>query len=139
MIEKINTPQAPPPNGPYSHAVKLDNLVFASGQLPTDPKTGKIVEDDIQAQTKQVFENLKSVLAAAGTDLDHVLKVTVYLIDKQRNFDRMNEVYGQYILNGPARTTVEASFIKEMPKKALIEVDAIACVENGSREVGLAR
>ena len=90
---------------------------------------GKIVEGDIQAQTKQVLENLKNVLEAAGTDLDHTLKMTVYLVDKRENFDKMNKVYGQYIRSKQIRTTVDVSFIKEMPKRALIEIDAIAYAE----------
>ncbi|MFQ6113145.1 MAG: RidA family protein [bacterium] len=130
MIEQINTAKAPSPGGPYSHAIKLGNLVFASGQLPTDPKSGKIVVEDIQAQTRQVLENLKSVLEAAGSSLDHTLKMTVYLIDKKRNFKKMNQVYGEYLRNKPARTTVDVSFIKEMPNKALVEMDAIACIES---------
>ena len=129
MIDKINTADAPAPSGPYSHAIKLGNLVFASGQLPTDPSTGTIVEVDIEAQTKQVLENLKMVLEAAGTDLDHTLKVSVYIIDKKRNFEKMNQVYGQYIKSKPARTTIDTPFIKELPLRALVEMDAIAFIE----------
>ena len=109
--------------------MKLDNLVFTSGQLPTDPETGKIVEEEIAAQSRQVLENLKSVLEAAGTDLDHALKVTVYLVDKQRNFEKMNQVYGQYIRSEPARTTIDVPFIKEMQAKALVEIDVIASID----------
>ena len=130
MIEKVNTPKAPPASGPYSHAIRLENLVFASGQLPADPKTGKIIAGDIGAQTRQVLENLKSVLEAAGTDLDHALKMTVYLVDKERNFDTMNRVYEQYIHSNPARTTINVSFIKETPERALVEMDAVGYVEN---------
>ena len=129
MIDKINTAGAPKPSGPYSHAIKLGNLVFASGQLPTDPSTGTIVEVDIEAQTKQVLENLKMVLEAAGTDLNHTLKVSVYIIDKKKNFEKMNQVYGRYIKSKPARTTIDTPYIKELPLGALVEIDAIAYIE----------
>lgn len=89
----------------------------------------RIVTGDVEVQTRQVLGNLKSVLEAAGTDLDHALKMTVYIVDKQRNFDMMNQAYRQYIRSNPARTTIDVSFIKETPEKALVEMDAIAYIE----------
>ncbi len=129
MIRNINSPTAPAPNGPYSHGVRYDNLVFTSGQLPIRPDTGKITDENIKSQTRQVFQNIQTVLEAAGTNLDHLIKVTVYLLDKKRYFEDMNEVYGEYVRHNPARTTIETSFIKEMPKKALIEIDVVAHIE----------
>ncbi len=125
-MQRINAPNAPKPNGPYSHAIRHGNLVFTSGQLPTVPESGKIETADIASQTRQVLENLQAVLRAAGTGLEHALKFTVYLAGKQQYFAEMNRVYGEYIRHQPARTTVDVPFIKALPEKALVEMDVIA-------------
>ncbi len=119
----ISSPKAPKAIGPYSQAVRNGSWVFTSGALPVDPVTGEIVGGDIRTQTKQVFENLKEVLAAAKTDFKHVLKTNVY-ITNLADFADMNEVYSQYFpSNPPARSTVQVS---ALAKGALIEIDLIA-------------
>jgi 2-iminobutanoate/2-iminopropanoate deaminase len=123
MIESIRTDRAPEAIGPYSQAVKVNGMVFASGQIPLDPKTMQIVDGDIRAQTERVLANLKAVLEAAGTSPDRVLKTTVYLID-MNDFAAMNEVYGAFFaLNRPARSTVQAA---RLPRDARVEIDVIA-------------
>ncbi|HID93012.1 MAG TPA: deaminase, partial [bacterium (Candidatus Stahlbacteria)] len=110
-----------------SQAVKVGNFIFVSGQIPIDPKTGKIVGNDIMAQTKRVLENIKAVLEAAGANLTNVVKTTVYLVD-MGDFNAMNEIYATYFSEKPpARSTVEVS---KLPKGSKIEVDVIAYVES---------
>ncbi len=120
--QAIKTERAPLPIGPYSQAIKAGNLLFISGQGPIDPKTGKKIVGDIKEQTKQVLENIKSILEAAGLTLENVVKVNVYL----RNigdFPKMNEVYKEYFKTvPPARTTVQAI----PPADIDVEIDAIA-------------
>jgi 2-iminobutanoate/2-iminopropanoate deaminase len=123
MIESIRTDRAPEAIGPYSQAVKANGMVFASGQIPLDPKTMQIVDGDIRAQTERVLANLKAVLEAAGTSPDRVIKTTVYLID-MNDFAAMNEVYaGFFAFNRPARSTVQAA---RLPRDARVEIDVIA-------------
>jgi 2-iminobutanoate/2-iminopropanoate deaminase len=123
MIESIRTDRAPEAIGPYSQAVKVNGMVFASGQIPLDPKTMQIVDGDIRAQTERVLANLKAVLEAAGTSPDRVVKTTVYLID-MNDFAAMNEVYAAFFaLNRPARSTVQAA---RLPRDARVEIDVIA-------------
>lgn len=125
--EIIATNKAPATIGPYSQAVKVGNFIFVSGQIPIDPKTGKIVGNDIMAQTKRVLENIKAVLEAAGANLTNVVKTTVYLVD-MGDFNAMNEIYATYFSEKPpARSTVEVS---KLPKGSKIEVDVIAYVES---------
>ncbi len=121
---EIRTPNAPDPVGPYSQAVSRNGWIFASGQIPLDPKTGELVAGDIEAQTERVLDNLRAVLAAAGTTLDQVVKTTVYLTDLAA-FPRMNEIYARYFDTdpSPARVTIQAA---ALPKGALVEIDAIA-------------
>lgn len=120
--EIIQTDKAPKAIGSYSQAVKAGNLLFTSGQLPIDPATGE-VSGDITAQTKQVLENLKSILEAAGGTLRDVIKATVFITDLS-GFAAMNEVYAKYfIVAPPARSTVE---ISGLAKKALVEIEVIA-------------
>jgi 2-iminobutanoate/2-iminopropanoate deaminase len=123
---KITTPSAPAAIGPYSQAIVAGGLVHCSGQIALDPKTASLVAGDVSAQTERVLENLKAVLAAAGTDLSRVLKCTVYLksID---DFGAMNAVYARYFTGSepPARATVEVS---RLPKGALVEIDCMALV-----------
>ena len=124
-LQTVHTEMAPAAIGPYSQAVVSNGLAYLSGQIPLDPATGQIVEGDIAAQTARVLENLKAVLAACGSSLDHVLKTTVYLKDLGE-FARMNEVYARYFPSTPpARSTVE---VARLPREARIEIDAIARV-----------
>jgi 2-iminobutanoate/2-iminopropanoate deaminase len=122
-MEKIQTGTAPQAIGPYSQAVKAGGFVFLSGQIPLDPATMQMVEGGIEAQTRCVFENLKAVLAAAGTSLDKVVRATVYLAD-MGDFAAMNEVYAEYLGEvKPARSTVEAA---RLPRDARVEIDLMA-------------
>jgi 2-iminobutanoate/2-iminopropanoate deaminase len=124
-VEAIKTAKAPRAIGPYSQAVRLQNLVFCSGQIPLDPNTGELVSEEIKDQTHQVFKNLKSVLEAARTDLNHVVKTTVFLTNLQ-NFNEMNEVYGEYFQGiCPARSTVQ---VAALPRRAMVEIEAIAVI-----------
>ena len=121
--EAIQTDQAPKAIGPYSQAIKVGNLVYTAGQISIDPKTGNFVAGGINEQTRQVLENLRAVLAAAGSSLDQVVKATVFL----RNigdFAAMNEVYAEYLGDAkPARSTVA---VAELPRGALVEIDLVA-------------
>jgi 2-iminobutanoate/2-iminopropanoate deaminase len=121
--EIIQTEHAPAAIGPYSQAIKGNGLVFASGQIPTDPATGQFVAGGIAEQTEQVLKNLAAVLEAAGSGLDRVVKTTVFLVDMQE-FAAMNEVYGEFFKEAPpARATVEAG---RLPRDARVEIEAIA-------------
>ncbi len=122
----IATKEAPAAIGPYSQGVALSNgFVFTSGQIPLDPANGGIVGGDIKAQTKRVLENIRAVLDAAGSGMEHVVKTTVYLTDLSE-FSAMNEVYaGFFSSTPPARTTVQ---VARLPRDARIEIDAIAVV-----------
>lgn len=123
MRQVIATDTAPKAIGPYSQAVRSAGLLFLAGQIPLDPATGQLVEGDIAKQTERVLENIKSILAAAGSSLDRVVKTTVFLKDIN-DFAAMNEVYGRYFgQNPPARSTVEAA---RLPRDARVEIDAIA-------------
>jgi len=124
--EIVRTNQAPAAIGPYSQAVKIDRLVFVSGQLPIDPATGEMVERDIQAQTRQALKNLEAVLQAAGTSLAGAVKTVVFL-DNMEDFARMNAVYAEFFgADPPARACVE---VARLPKDALVEIEAIAVLE----------
>jgi len=121
--EIIQTADAPAAIGPYSQAIKIDGLVFASGQIPIDPASGQFVEGGIKEQTEQVLKNLAAVLEAAGSGLNRVVKTTVFLADMQE-FGTMNEVYGKFFKDEPpARATVEAA---RLPRDARVEIEAIA-------------
>ncbi len=120
--EAVLTDKAPKPVGPYSQAIKVGNFLFISGQIPIDPKTGKIVEGGIREQTKRVLDNIKAILEAAGFSLDDVVKVFVFLKDLSL-FTEFNEEYSKYFREKPpARSTVAC----EIPKGALLEVSVIA-------------
>lgn len=123
MKQVVQTEEAPNAIGPYSQAVKAGPFVFTAGQIAIDPSTGALIQGDVAAQTKQVLENLKAVVEAAGTSLSNAAKVTVYLT-KIEHFASMNEAYAQYFTqNPPARTTV---FISTLPLGALVEIDVVA-------------
>jgi 2-iminobutanoate/2-iminopropanoate deaminase len=122
--EIIHTASAPAAVGPYSQGVKVGNLVFISGQLGLDTKTGEIRYDSVEIQTRQVLENLKAIAEASGSSLKQAVKVTVYLTD-MGNFDLVNKIYAQYFPeNPPARVCVE---VNRLPKDVAVEMDAI-CV-----------
>ncbi len=121
--EIIRTDQAPSAIGPYSQAVKKNNMVFVSGQIPIDPATGEIVPGDVQAQTRQVLKNVKAVLAAAGASLEDVVKTTVFITD-MNDFPRVNQVYAEFFSGmPPARACIEVS---KLPKAVMVEIEAIA-------------
>jgi 2-iminobutanoate/2-iminopropanoate deaminase len=122
-VTSVKTAAAPEAIGPYAQAVKANGFVFTSGQIPLDPATGAMVAGDVKDQTRRVFENLKAVLAAAGTSLDRVVKATVYLAD-MNEFAAMNEIYAEYFMaTKPARSTVQAA---RLPKDARVEIDFVA-------------
>ena len=123
VIEAIATDRGPKAIGPYSQAVRANGFVFLSGQIPLDPNTQLVVEGDVAAQTERVLENLKGVVEAAGSSLQHVVKTTVFLSD-MNDFAAMNEVYSRYFTaHKPARSTVEVS---RLPKDVRVEIDLIA-------------
>lgn len=124
LKEYVKTNEAPAPIGPYSQAIIAEGkMIFTSGQIPLDPKTGQLAEADIRKQTRLVIENLKAVLVSAGSNLDRVVKTTVYLKD-MNDFAAMNEVYAEYFSSGvPARTTVQ---VCRLPKDVMVEIDCVA-------------
>jgi len=129
----IATDRAPRAIGPYSQAVRAGNLVFASGQTPIDPATGEFVAGGIAEQTDQVLRNLTSVFAAAGVELNQIVKTTVFLADME-DFAAMNEVYGRFFgAQPPARATVQAA---RLPRDARVEIEAIAVSEPGAVATG---
>jgi 2-iminobutanoate/2-iminopropanoate deaminase len=117
---------APSPVGPYVQAIVSGGFVFASGQIPIDPASGKLITGDIEAQTERVLDNLRAVLEAAGASLDGVVRASVYLVDLAM-FPRMNAVYARYFANDPkpARTTIQ---VAALPLGAQVEIDAIAAL-----------
>lgn len=121
---KINTENAPKAIGPYSQAIKVDNLLFISGQLGIDPKTSTLL-DGIEAQANQAFKNIEEILKASNSSLADVCKTTIFITDLN-NFSLVNEIYSSYFKNKPARSCVE---ISKLPKNALIEIEAIAIVK----------
>jgi len=124
---EVRTPDAPAPVGPYSQAVVHGGLVFASGQIPLDPATGRLVEGEIEEQTRRVIANLRAVLEAAGSSLDRVLRTSVYLVDLSL-FPRVNAVYAENFTGrpAPARSTVQ---VAALPLGAQIEIDLIARID----------
>ena len=121
--EIVNSPEAPPAVGPYAHAVWAGDLLYLSGQVPLDPATGKLVEGDLAAQARQVFDNLEAVLRTAGLTMDHVIKCNVFLTT-MADFPAMNAVYQTRFQSPyPARSTVAVS---GLPVNALIEIEVVA-------------
>ncbi len=118
----VETEKAPGAIGPYSQAVKTDTMVFVSGQLALDPATGILVTDDIMTETRQAMNNLKNILEAAGSNLEKVIKTTLF-IKNMDDFSLINEVYGEFFKkNPPARACVE---VARLPKDANFEIEAI--------------
>lgn len=121
--EVIYTSEAPEPIGPYSQAVLSGNTLFVSGQIPIDQSTGKIISDNITAETEQVMKNLKAVLSKAGMNFSHVVKCSIFISD-MNNFPKINEAYSKYFQeNPPASETVEVS---RLPKDVNVEISCIA-------------
>jgi 2-iminobutanoate/2-iminopropanoate deaminase len=133
MHQAIQTDDAPKAIGPYSQATILDQLsvvsgarlLFLSGQIPLDPKTGELVKGTIEEETRRVMENLRAVLLAGGTNFHSVVKTTIYLTDLA-DFAKVNEVYGSYFKSTPpARATVQ---VAGLPRGARVEIDAVAAI-----------
>ncbi|TAN46598.1 MAG: RidA family protein [Candidatus Methanoperedens sp.] len=121
--EIVKTNKAPDAIGPYSQAVKINKMVFLSGQIAIDPDNQQFIDGDIETQTKRVLDNLKNVLEASGSNLESVVKTTIYLTDIN-DFSKVNEIYASYFSKGkPARSTV---CVEALPKNAKVEIDAIA-------------
>jgi 2-iminobutanoate/2-iminopropanoate deaminase len=122
MPEVVSTAKAPQAIGPYSQAVKHGGLVFVSGQIPLRPD-GSLESGGITAETKQVLENLKNILAAAGSSFEQVLKTTVFLKD-MGDFEAMNKVYAEYFAaHKPARATIQ---VAKLPKDVSVEIELVA-------------
>ena len=124
MKNQIITDKAPKAIGPYSQAIVANGMIYISGQIPVDPKTGEVSADIIE-QTRQSMENIKAILTEAGTDLSKVVRCGIF-IKNMDDFVKINEVYGSYFVAPfPARATVEVS---RLPKDVLVEIDAIALI-----------
>lgn len=121
----IHTSNAPEAVGPYSQAIKINNMIFTSGQIPLDSETNELVGEDIDSQTRQVLKNITAVLNEAGVGLEKVMKTTVY-IKNMDDFNTVNEIYSEFFTeNPPARSVVE---VARLPKDVLIEMDVIAII-----------
>lgn len=126
MKQIVKTDKAPLPIGPYNQAVVFNGMVFASGQIAINPESGELVLDNIEAETKQVLDNVKAVLEAAGSSLEQAIKVSVFVKDINQ-FGRINAVYAQYFAEetAPARELVQ---VAELPRFVNIEISVIAGV-----------
>lgn len=122
MKKVISTSDAPAAIGPYSQAIMIDGVLYASGQIPVDPKTGEIAGSSIEEQAEQVMKNIDAILKAADMEFENVVKTTCFLSDMQ-NFSSFNEIYGKYFVGRPARSCVA---VKEIPKQVLCEVEILA-------------
>ena len=124
-IKTIATPNAPEAIGPYSQAKVFGSLVFTSGQIPINPKTGNVEGTNIEEQAEQVMQNVKAVLLASNTSFEKVIKTTCFLADMS-DFSAFNAVYAKYFTTCPARSCVA---VKTLPKNVLVEVEVIATIE----------
>ncbi len=126
MKKIITTTHAPAPIGPYNQAVLKNGMLFTSGQIAIDPKTGELVLDNIETETKLVMENVKAILTEAGMTFENVLKSTIFISD-MNNFAAINKVYGSYFeeATAPARETVE---VAKLPKSVNVEISVIAAL-----------
>ncbi len=123
----IHTDEAPAAVGPYSQAITANGFVYTAGQVPLVPETGALIEGDIQVQTRQALTNLQAVLEAAGSSLQQVIKVTVFLNDMD-DFSAMNEIYAEFFDDAPpARSAVE---VARLPLDAQVEIEAVALLES---------
>lgn len=126
MLKVVHTDNAPQAIGPYSQAIIHNGILFTSGQIPINPKSGNVEVDTIKEQAKQVMENLKAVLEEAGSDFENVIKTTCFLSD-MNDFTSFNEVYAEYFVNHkPARSCVA---VKELPKGVKVEVELMAVIK----------
>jgi len=124
-MKVISTKKAPAAIGPYSQAIRIDNLVYTSGQIPIDPATGVFVEGGIKEQTRQSLSNVQAVLREAGLSMSNVIKTTVFMAD-MADFAAMNEVYAEFFAEPyPARSAVA---VKTLPKGALVEIEVVAAI-----------
>lgn len=122
-IKSIKTKNAPEPIGPYSQAIESNGFIFTSGQVAINPSTGQLLDGNVAEQTRLVLDNLKAVLLAARSNMDKIVKTTIYL-NSMDDFPSVNEVYAEYFTKTfPARSTVEVS---RLPKNVLVEIDCIA-------------
>jgi len=123
--QAVSSPDAPKAIGPYSQAIRAGRLLFLSGQIPLDPKSGNLIEGDFSSQARRVFDNLRAVLRASGADFRNVMRATVYLTDLA-NFQVLNSIYAEYFGDHkPARSTVG---VAQLPRGAAVEIDLIAIV-----------
>ncbi len=123
MKKSIFTNEAPAAIGPYSQAIRSGRLLFCSGQIPLDPKSGELVSGDIATQTRKVLDNIGAILRTEGLTLDHIVKTTIFLTDLA-DFQAVNEIYGSYFKQShPARSTVQVS---ALPRGANVEIEVIA-------------
>lgn len=122
MLKKVSTEKAPAAIGPYSQAIIVDKMLFASGQIPINPVTGNVETVGIEEQAEQVMKNIGAVLEEAGTDYQHVVKTTCFLADME-DFAAFNQVYANYFTEKPARSCVA---VRQLPKNVLCEVEVIA-------------
>lgn len=126
--EIVVTKKAPSAIGPYSQAIKTKDMVFVSGQLAIDPSNGELILGDIRKETRQALNNLKQILLAAGSELNRVIKTTLYISDMD-DFGSINEVYADFFdQDPPARACVQ---VARLPKDANVEVEAVALLKNG--------
>ena len=123
MKQVINTTGSPAPIGPYNQAIIAGNTLYVSGQIAIDPESNKMVQDDIESETRQVMKNIEAILREAGMTFDNIVKSSIFLIDLS-NFGVVNEIYGSHFTNYfPARETVQVS---KLPKDANVEISVIA-------------
>lgn len=121
----IHTDKAPKAIGPYSQAIRTDSMIYTAGQLGFEPSTMEIVKGGVEAETRQALTNLKNILEAAGSGMEHVVKTLVFLQD-MADFPKMNAIYTEYFPeNPPARSTVQ---VAALPKGALVEIEAVALI-----------
>ena len=129
-MKPVSTPHAPAAIGPYSQAVEQGGVVYCSGQIALDPSSGQLVAGGTAVEAERVLENLKAVLASAGLGFEHVVKVTIYLVDLA-DFATVNDIYGRYVRQPfPARATVG---VAALPRGARVEIDAVA-VRSGIKD-----
>ena len=123
MVKSLHTDKAPAAVGPYSQAPEVNGFIFTSGQLPLVPETGELISDDIKKATARSLDNIKAILEEAGSSMDKVVKVNIFL-DDVNDFAAVNEVYAEYFTeHKPARSCVE---VANLPKNGLLEIEAIA-------------
>ena len=132
MKKIISTSEAPAAIGPYSQGVRVGSIIFYSGQIPLDPKTGQVVSGSIEIQTRRVMENIGGLLKAEGLTYDNIVKTTIFLAS-MGDFQTVNEIYGSYFKQAPpARSTVQAG---ALPKNVGIEIEVIAAASGGDKTV----